>query len=115
MVRMRAIENHRWILRATNTGVTAAIDPYGRVTAAAPRHIRTSIRVRFGYEHDLTFYTPLRRSLRLRLRLRHHALLSRFSLQAAQRIARKLESMLSDLEYSYSPVRDKVRDLREYL
>jgi hypothetical protein len=23
--------------------------------------------------------------------------------------------MLSDLEYSYSPVRDKVRDLREYL
>ena len=57
MVRMRAIENHRWILRATNTGVTAAINPYGRVTAAAPRHQRTSIRVHFGYEHDLTFYT----------------------------------------------------------
>jgi apolipoprotein N-acyltransferase len=57
MVRMRAIENHRWVLRATNTGVTAAIDPYGRVTAAAPRHIRTSIRVHFGYEHDLTFYS----------------------------------------------------------
>jgi apolipoprotein N-acyltransferase len=56
MVRMRAIENHRWILRATNTGVTAAINPYGRVTAAAPRHQRTSIRVHFGYEHDLTFY-----------------------------------------------------------
>lgn len=57
MVRMRAIENHRWILRATNTGVTAAINPYGRVTEAAPRHIRTSIHVHFGYEHDLTFYT----------------------------------------------------------
>lgn len=57
MVRMRAIENHRWVLRATNTGVTAAIDPFGRVTAAAPRHIRTSIRVHFGYEHDLTFYS----------------------------------------------------------
>jgi apolipoprotein N-acyltransferase len=56
MVRMRAIENHRWILRATNTGVTASITPYGRVIAAAPRHIRTSIRVGFGYEHDLTFY-----------------------------------------------------------
>ena len=56
MVRMRAIENHRWVLRATNTGVTAAIDPFGRVIAAAPRHIRTSIRVHFGYEHDLTFY-----------------------------------------------------------
>jgi apolipoprotein N-acyltransferase len=56
MVRMRAIENHRWILRATNTGVTASINPYGRVIAAAPRHIRTSIRVGFAYEHDLTFY-----------------------------------------------------------
>jgi apolipoprotein N-acyltransferase len=56
MVRMRAIENHRWILRATNTGVTAAVNPYGRVTAAAPRHQRTSIRVHFAYENDLTFY-----------------------------------------------------------
>jgi apolipoprotein N-acyltransferase len=57
MVRMRAIENHRWILRSTNTGITAAINPYGRVTVAAPRHQRTSIRVHFGYEHDLTFYS----------------------------------------------------------
>src|SRR5271163_2529443 len=56
MVRMRAIENHRWILRATNTGVTAAINPFGQVTAAAPRHQRTSIRVHFAYENDLTFY-----------------------------------------------------------
>ena len=56
MVRMRAIENHRWILRATNTGVTAAINPYGRVVSALPRHLRSSLRVHFGYEHDLTFY-----------------------------------------------------------
>jgi apolipoprotein N-acyltransferase len=53
---MRAIENHRWVLRATNTGVTGSINPYGRVTAAAPRHQRTSIRVHFAYERDLTFY-----------------------------------------------------------
>jgi apolipoprotein N-acyltransferase len=57
MVRMRAIENHRWILRATNTGVTGAVDPYGRVTEAAPRHVRTSIHVQFGYEQGMTFYT----------------------------------------------------------
>jgi apolipoprotein N-acyltransferase len=54
---MRAIENHRWVLRATNTGVTASIDPYGRVVEAAPRHVRTSIRAGFGYENDVTFYT----------------------------------------------------------
>jgi apolipoprotein N-acyltransferase len=57
MVRMRAIENHRWVLRATNTGVTAAIDPYGRVVTSAPRHIRTGLRVRFDYERDVTFYS----------------------------------------------------------
>ena len=57
MVRMRAIENHRWILRSTNTGVTAAIDPAGRVTVAAPRHVRTSLHAAFGYEGDRTFYT----------------------------------------------------------
>ena len=56
MVRMRAIENHRWILRATNTGVTGAIDPLGRMVVSAPRHIRTSLRVGFDYEHDVTFY-----------------------------------------------------------
>jgi hypothetical protein len=27
----------------------------------------------------------------------------------------RIEHMLSDLEYTYSPVRDRVRDLREYL
>jgi apolipoprotein N-acyltransferase len=57
MVRMRAIENHRWVLRATNTGVTVAINPYGRVTTALPRHLRSSLRVHFGYEHDVTFYS----------------------------------------------------------
>jgi len=57
MVRMRAIENHRWVLRATNTGITAAIDPSGRITATIPRHIRTSVQVPFGFETDLTFYT----------------------------------------------------------
>lgn len=57
MVRMRAIENHRWVLRATNTGVTASIDPAGRVIAAAPRHVRTAIQAPFGYERALTFYT----------------------------------------------------------
>jgi apolipoprotein N-acyltransferase len=57
MARMRAVENRRWLLRDTNTGVTAAIDPYGRITQSVPRHEFTSLAVRYGFNDDLTFYT----------------------------------------------------------
>ncbi len=57
MARMRAIENRRWLLRATNTGLTATIDPEGRVVAALSRHVRDAIKVPFGYRQGVTFYT----------------------------------------------------------
>jgi apolipoprotein N-acyltransferase len=57
MVRMRAIENRRWVVRSTNTGITAAIDPSGRVTEMIPRHLRTSVQVAFGYRDEITFYS----------------------------------------------------------
>ena len=57
LVRMRAAENHRWILRSTNDGITAMIDPAGRVTATIPSHKETSELMHFNYEADLTLYT----------------------------------------------------------
>lgn len=57
MVRMRAIENRRWILRDTNNGVTAAIDPYGRVRQSIPRHVADALPAQFGFREDVTFYT----------------------------------------------------------
>lgn len=57
MARMRAVETHRWLLRDTNSGVTAAIDPYGRVVQALPRHTQSSLAAHFGYISDVTFYT----------------------------------------------------------
>jgi apolipoprotein N-acyltransferase len=57
MSRMRAVENRRWLLRDTNTGLTTIIDPYGRLTASIPRHALTSLAARYGYRSDLTFYT----------------------------------------------------------
>ncbi len=57
MARMRAIENRRWILRDTNTGVTAAIDPYGRVRQSIPRHAVDVLPAQFGFRDDVTFYT----------------------------------------------------------
>jgi apolipoprotein N-acyltransferase len=57
MARMRAIENRRWILRATNDGVTAAIDPYGRVRQSIPRHAVDALAAQYGFRSDITFYT----------------------------------------------------------
>jgi len=57
MARMRAIENRRWLLRDTNSGVTASIDPYGRVVQSSPRHVFTSLPAMYGFRDDLTFYT----------------------------------------------------------
>jgi apolipoprotein N-acyltransferase len=57
MARMRAIENDRWILRATNTGITASIDPEGRVVAQAPRDVRVALNVPYDFVEHQTFYT----------------------------------------------------------
>jgi apolipoprotein N-acyltransferase len=57
MERMRAIENRRWILRDTNNGVTAVIDPYGRVRQSIPRHQVDALPAQFGFRNDITFYT----------------------------------------------------------
>jgi apolipoprotein N-acyltransferase len=57
MVRMRAIENRRWILRDTNNGVTAVIDPYGRVRQSIPRHTVDALPAQFGFRDDVTYYT----------------------------------------------------------
>ena len=59
MLRMRAIENRRWILRDTNNGVTAAIDPYGRVRQSIPRHAVDALPAQYGFRSDVTFYTAL--------------------------------------------------------
>jgi apolipoprotein N-acyltransferase len=55
--RMRAIENERWLLRDTNTGVTASIDPYGRVVASVPRKERTALIAPYALISETTFYT----------------------------------------------------------
>lgn len=57
MARMRAIENRRWLLRDTNTGVTATIAPDGRVMETMPRHRRGAAVMHFSFVNGTTFYT----------------------------------------------------------
>lgn len=57
IARMRAAENRRWILRATNNGITATIDPAGRVLSALPEMVESASYTGFDYVHEKTFYT----------------------------------------------------------
>jgi apolipoprotein N-acyltransferase len=57
MARFRAIENHRFLLRDTNDGITAVIDPYGRVRQEIPRHQAMVLAGKFRYVSGETLYT----------------------------------------------------------
>lgn len=59
MARLRALENGRYLLRATNNGVTAVIDPQGRVVKRIPQFETASLQA------DVTSmqgYTPFTRT-----------------------------------------------------
>ncbi|MGP4970878.1 apolipoprotein N-acyltransferase [Psychrobacter aquimaris] len=59
MVQMRALENGRWFMRATNTGVTAIIDHKGHIVERAPQFermvLRGDIQARVGNTPFMSF------------------------------------------------------------
>ncbi len=55
--RMRAVENQRWLLLDTNTGVTSAVDPYGRMDGRLPRKVRSTLSAPYALINATTFYT----------------------------------------------------------
>lgn len=57
MARVRAVENRRWLLRATNNGYTVAIDPYGRIVVRMEADQRGALDVPFTFRSDRTLYS----------------------------------------------------------
>lgn len=56
LVRMRAAENGRWILRSTNDGITAVIDPAGRVTDRMQPYQEMAATMKYNFTRALTPY-----------------------------------------------------------
>lgn len=56
LARMRAMENRRWIVRSTNDGITAAIDPAGRIRERLEPYKEATARAGFDYVRETTFY-----------------------------------------------------------
>jgi len=57
MVRVRAVENRRWIVRTTNNGFTVSIDPYGRIFQPLPPDVRAAVDLPYDFRTDQTIYT----------------------------------------------------------
>jgi apolipoprotein N-acyltransferase len=56
MARVRAVENRRWLVRDTNSGLSASIDPYGNVTRVMGRDVRGSADLPYDFRTDRTLY-----------------------------------------------------------
>jgi apolipoprotein N-acyltransferase len=59
MSRVRAVESRRWLLRDTNNGFTASIDPYGRIVAEMPTDIRGELDAPYDFKSNVTLYVRL--------------------------------------------------------
>ena len=57
---MRALETGRWMLRATNTGVTAAINEQGKIVKALPQFMRGTLELDAQPRQGLTPYARWR-------------------------------------------------------
>jgi apolipoprotein N-acyltransferase len=54
---VRAVENRRYLIRTANTGITAIIDPYGKIESSTAIGERTILDGTARFRSDLTFYT----------------------------------------------------------
>ncbi len=58
IARMRAIENNRWLVRSANNGISAIVNPQGKVKHIAPRYVEAVLK---GSVEPLQGLTPYQR------------------------------------------------------
>jgi apolipoprotein N-acyltransferase len=56
IARMRAVENRRFLIRSTNDGLTAVVDPAGKIIQSLPPFRELAAIVRYGNISAVTFY-----------------------------------------------------------
>lgn len=56
LAKFRAVEHRRYLVRATNTGMTAVVDPVGRVVVQAPAWVEASLVGEVRWLHGWTLY-----------------------------------------------------------
>ena len=56
---MRAIENGRYLVRAANTGISGAVDPYGRVLVQSRLFEPAVVTATVTYRTEKTLYTRI--------------------------------------------------------
>jgi apolipoprotein N-acyltransferase len=57
MARVRAVENRRWLVRDTNSGISASIDPYGNMLRVMQRDTRDAADLPYDFRTDETLYS----------------------------------------------------------
>lgn len=55
-MRLRAVETRRWLLRASNSGISAVIDPSGAIVASLPFGAVGALPAAAAARHDMTAY-----------------------------------------------------------
>jgi apolipoprotein N-acyltransferase len=56
LARMRAVENRRFLIRSTNDGITAVINPAGQIVQRLPMYQEVAAPMRYGLVEATTFY-----------------------------------------------------------
>jgi apolipoprotein N-acyltransferase len=56
IARMRAVENRRYLIRSTNDGLSAIVDPSGKIVQSIPPFRQLAAIIRYATLSDVTFY-----------------------------------------------------------